>query len=370
MSTILAQQPLAPGFPVPLEIHALSDPQLLTVDASNVVVYELVIANPTREAISILELEVRGTTGGYTNSFDGMQLRELAQRIPPVLDPAQLGHEEGMLTLTPGERFMIYLWIELPEGVAVPAGMAHRFVVVGNPHPLVLTGPTLELDLESIVIDPPVRGGRWLVDSGLANDTDHRRWYSVVGGLHIPQKFGADFLKLDADGRNAANDSLSLKSFYAYGEPLYAVADGTAVAVRDGLPDQQVGGRRKGIDWNTVAGNHVFLEIGPERYALYAHLAAGSIEVSPGDRVRRGDRIGRIGNSGNSKTPHLHFHIQRSPQLNEASGAPFLFRTYELLQQDYRFQPEQRPLADEGVIREDSLPAYRQVVRFPRRSRS
>lgn len=53
------------------------------------------------------------------------------------------------------------------------------------------------------------------------------------------------------------------------------------------------------------------LDLGDNRHAFYGHLLPGSLRVKPGDRVRRGQVIGRLGNSGNSTGPHLHFHNAR-----------------------------------------------------------
>ena len=44
-------------------------------------------------------------------------------------------------------------------------------------------------------------------------------------------------------------------------------------------------------------------------YALYAHLDTGSIRVKVGDKVQRGQIVGKVGNTGNSTGPHLHFQL-------------------------------------------------------------
>ena len=60
-------------------------------------------------------------------------------------------------------------------------------------------------------------------------------------------------------------------------------------------------------------------------YALYAHLAPGSVAVSPGQRVRVGEVLGRVGHSGNSTAPHLHFQLMDSPDPWQARGIPCAF---------------------------------------------
>jgi murein DD-endopeptidase MepM/ murein hydrolase activator NlpD len=65
------------------------------------------------------------------------------------------------------------------------------------------------------------------------------------------------------------------------------------------------------------------LDLGGGRYALYAHLRAGSISVKPGQRVKRGLVMGRVGNSGNTLAPHLHFHVMDAPIPLAANGLPY-----------------------------------------------
>jgi murein DD-endopeptidase MepM/ murein hydrolase activator NlpD len=57
------------------------------------------------------------------------------------------------------------------------------------------------------------------------------------------------------------------------------------------------------------AGNYVLLDIGGGRFASYAHFQPNSLKVKVGDRVKLGQVLGLVGNSGNSDLPHLHFHI-------------------------------------------------------------
>ncbi len=75
-----------------------------------------------------------------------------------------------------------------------------------------------------------------------------------------------------------------------------------------------------------VIGNHVILDLGDGTYAVYAHARRGSLLVKAGDTVRAGQRIGSVGNSGNSSEPHLHVHLMDSPDLDDARGVPFTWR--------------------------------------------
>jgi murein DD-endopeptidase MepM/ murein hydrolase activator NlpD len=72
-------------------------------------------------------------------------------------------------------------------------------------------------------------------------------------------------------------------------------------------------------------GNHVILNLGGGRYALYAHLKTGSVRVEPGERVRQGQVLGNVGNTGSSTAPHLHFHVMDAPSALASNGLPYVF---------------------------------------------
>lgn len=52
---------------------------------------------------------------------------------------------------------------------------------------------------------------------------------------------------------------------------------------------------------------------------------AGSLAVAEGERVQRGQGIGRLGNSGDSFAPHVHYQLQDGPNWQSASGLPCRF---------------------------------------------
>lgn len=82
------------------------------------------------------------------------------------------------------------------------------------------------------------------------------------------------------------------------GMPVYAVADGEVWVVET---------------WTTSYGNHILIKHDNGLYTLYAHGQAGSICVSEGQRVKQGQQIMRVGSTGNSTGPHLHFEVRTSP---------------------------------------------------------
>ena len=79
------------------------------------------------------------------------------------------------------------------------------------------------------------------------------------------------------------------------------------------------------ITFDNAGGNHVVVEISARRYAFYAHMRPGTVNVKVGDQVHAGDLIGHVGNTGSSTEPHLHFHIDDEPSFLAGDGVPFEF---------------------------------------------
>jgi murein DD-endopeptidase MepM/ murein hydrolase activator NlpD len=65
-------------------------------------------------------------------------------------------------------------------------------------------------------------------------------------------------------------------------------------------------------------------------FAAFAHLTTGSVSVRSGQAVRSGELIGRVGHTGNSTAPHLHFQLMDSPDAMTARGVPCAFRRLEI----------------------------------------
>jgi murein DD-endopeptidase MepM/ murein hydrolase activator NlpD len=67
------------------------------------------------------------------------------------------------------------------------------------------------------------------------------------------------------------------------------------------------------------------VEIGSGRYVLYAHMKPGSVQVKVGQRVKTGDLLGYVGNTGSSTEPHLHMHIDDHPSFLGGNSVPYAF---------------------------------------------
>jgi murein DD-endopeptidase MepM/ murein hydrolase activator NlpD len=112
----------------------------------------------------------------------------------------------------------------------------------------------------------------------------------------------------------------------------------------------------------TIGGNQVNLDLGHGLHAFYAHLQPGSLRVKTGDHVKRGQVLGRLGNSGNSTAPHLHFHVARGITILDAEGVPFVYREYRRL----ALKPGADPDATQAEVVHRESPLLGEVVLFGR----
>jgi len=139
-------------------------------------------------------------------------------------------------------------------------------------------------------------------------------------------------MRVNTRGELAQGDPADVNHYVDYGAKVYAVADGTVVDVPDDLPDQPPGKLPDPttITLRTVDGNHVTIDMGHGLYVFYAHLRKGTVRVHRGDRVKVGEVVGELVNSGNTSAPHLHIHVMGSPSALALDGLPYVIDHFGL----------------------------------------
>jgi murein DD-endopeptidase MepM/ murein hydrolase activator NlpD len=164
------------------------------------------------------------------------------------------------------------------------------------------------------------------------------------GTYFTPEIFAIDWIRV-RNGLFFNGDGTRLGDWPGYGAPVRAAADGVVVTAANDRPDipplmTSNPALRKPAD---LAGNYVVQRIGRRRYAVYAHLQTGSVRVRRGQRLRTGQRIGRLGNSGATTGPHLHFGIYDGPGPLTSNSVAFQFR-------QFRFQGNAGPGATPNAV--------------------
>jgi hypothetical protein len=210
-----------------------------------------------------------------------------------------------------------------------------------------------ELD-HPVVVELPLRG-EWTIQRSPADRIPSH------GTDLLGQRFAYDLVRTDDRRGFHVHPAGSLRwllvggrtrDCHGWGQPVHAAFDGVVVQAVDGVPERQwlhpvwesssavkttVRFARRGLeDPRRLAGNHVIVATAGT-YALYAHLAPGGVAVTGGQQVRAGEVLGRVGHSGNSTAPHLHFHLMDSADPLQARGIPCAFAVY-LLERDGRWR--------------------------------
>jgi murein DD-endopeptidase MepM/ murein hydrolase activator NlpD len=163
----------------------------------------------------------------------------------------------------------------------------------------------------------------------------------VDARAYLAQRYAIDWIQFGKNGELATGEGEENRDYASYGAEVLAVGSGRITGIKDGIMENKPMSLAVPITLETVAGNFVTLDLGGGRYAHYAHLQPGSLRVKVGDRVKTGQVLGLLGNSGNSDAPHLHFQITDGPAFAASEGLPYLFRSFveEGQGPDFKFQP-------------------------------
>jgi hypothetical protein len=303
----------------------------------NYLVYELHLKNLGAAPLTLRRIEI--FDGDIRRAkpivaFEGSELDAILQ--PAVTRSSESGAGDGR-QLAPGGGVVAFLWIALEPGARVPNKLRHRVTAGDSAAEGAVIG-THATELH--VLGPPVEGEDWLAADAPSNDQDnhHRRGLFIADGrvtnAAIDRRYAIDWKQIKG-GAPFSGDPRDKHSYYAYGKPVLAVADGKVVTARDGLPDNVPGHNEAfhpavPITAATATGNTVTLDLGGGQFAYYFHMAPGSLRVKAGDLVRRGQVLGQIGDSGDAREPHLHFEVTTSPLAVAGEGVPYLINEYRV----------------------------------------
>jgi murein DD-endopeptidase MepM/ murein hydrolase activator NlpD len=160
--------------------------------------------------------------------------------------------------------------------------------------------------------------GTWYVAAEHGYLDPHKRF--------LAEAYAYDFLQIGPNGKSYQRDGKSNADYYAYGKKVLAAKDGTVVMVRGDMAENVPG---ETTNVNTPSGNVVIIDHGNNQFGYYAHLKPFTVAVKPGAKVKAGDVLGEVGNSGDSPEPHLHFHIMTAADPAQGDGIPVVFESWK-----------------------------------------
>jgi hypothetical protein len=292
--------------------------------------YDLLFTNVFAAPVTLTQINVLAPDGQTLLSLEGDAL--LAMTHPAF------GGEPT--TIVPASGAVVtMLDVVLPPG-QVPERVTHRitYTLPANTPANALISST-EISWPDILVEAgaprviasPLRGAGWLNYNGCCGASPHRSARLAVDGSHLLdfELFAIDWIKLE-DGRFFAGDGTRNEDHFAFGEAVFAVADGTVISTQDGMSENTpftVPLMQSPVDYG---GNQIMIRLDTGEYAFYAHFQPGSLRVRSGDRVETGEILGLLGNTGNSDAPHLHFQLSDGPDVLTSASLPFVIDEWTL----------------------------------------
>lgn len=244
---------------------------------------------------------------------------------PRLVDPSQAKFvaecERGKLDIT--------VWLDEKEKITGLLFLPHRpDIPVPEKHETELSLPYK---------------GRWLVFWG--GDTKELNIHHDAPN----QKYAFDFIGVNEDGKTHKGEGKANEDYFAFGREVLVPADGTVTDVIDGVRDNLPGS----MNPYSALGNAVIIEHREGEVSVLAHLKLGSIKVKVGDKVKRGQVVALCGNSGNSSEPHLHYHLQNTPIIQDGTGIKCYFQKVNVIDSGKReLKMNYSPVKGEIVIAE------------------
>ena len=182
--------------------------------------------------------------------------------------------------------------------------------------------------------------GEWYISQGPEGNHTHKdKW-----------KYSYDFIIKDSKGLHYRGAGSNLEDFYCYNKPVLAPADGTVENVTDDIEDNDIGKVNTEDNW----GNSIVIKHSDYLYSQLSHLKKGTVKVSPGDKVKVGQHIANVGNSGRSPEPLLHFQVQTEPKVGSFT-LEYPFGNY-LLVNDNSGEPKNKLMSY-------SQPAEKEIIK-------
>ncbi|MDO8434297.1 MAG: M23 family metallopeptidase [Candidatus Binatus sp.] len=287
--------------------------------------YEIYVTNFGTTPIKIEQIDVTAKAGGKDVKLETDAGKKLASMYMPLG-----GAKAEAPEVSPGQTGVFFIFPDFVPDQGIPESFETAIKMESHGEHSgsgTIHAPSIKINPAApIVIQSPLRGKNWSAVNGPSNNSVHRRAILPINGLpKIGQRYAIDWVQLGDDNNTFSGDKDKNSSYHAWDQEIHAVADGKIVEVKDGVPENvpNSGKIAVQITYDTLAGNHIIQDLGGGHFAAYAHLRPGTLKVKVGDTVHAGDVIARLGNTGNSSEPHLHFQVCDAPSFPSSEGLPF-----------------------------------------------
>lgn len=214
-------------------------------------------------------------------------------------------------------EYFIVVYDKVLEGLVIKV----NYSKCGEEHIQKLTVPLIQYKNKNQYIFP-LKGN--ISTCGNYNSLpEHRQHYSM--------EFAFDMAQYNVDQKLCYKDNMREEDYIVYGKDILAIAEGEVVECYHSFT------MTTSWDWNerkplidkyglaAQCGNYIVLKHANEEYSFYGHLVTDSLTIKKGDRVKQGQVIGKVGHTGLSNCPHLHFQLMDGPDFLAARGLPCSF---------------------------------------------
>lgn len=162
--------------------------------------------------------------------------------------------------------------------------------------------------------------GEWYIEHGGYNKKDSHSWDI------IPQRYAYDF-EIRKDNVPYHHNYQEPANYYSYLQDVICPCDGFVVDIQSKYPNTLIYKNRPArCDIADPRGNYIMIKHEHGEYSTICHLEQNTIRVEIGQIVRAGEILGKVGNSGNTEGPHIHFQVQKGPDFNQSAGIKITFK--------------------------------------------
>lgn len=306
-------------------------------DGQRHLVYEISLTNFTSGQVTVTGLRTVDPESKAT--LAALDEVAVAGRTKPTGAPAggtAPGAPEGYSNvLAGGQNGIVFVHVVIPQDAATPEQLTHEVDVVAEVAPpgsdrMTETLAAVQVgDGDVPVLGAPLVGSNYLAADACCDALRHTHSVLPINGTaYLAQRYAVDWEQSDDQGRLFVGDPKDPASYRIFGDDVLAVADGTVVQSRNDLPEQTPGTYPQGIPLDEADGNNLVLDVGDGFYVNYAHMQPGSVRFEAGQTVKRGDVVGKVGNTGNSVAPHLHVHVMNGPSFLASQGVPSVTESF------------------------------------------